>query len=100
MRNAKLIAATLFTSMLIPIAGRADAFDPKQVPAQAKWVLHVDMDAARDTKSFDLIRQNILSSAAAQAKINQIDTITGMRFPEDVRDITLYGKDAGDIAAL
>jgi hypothetical protein len=92
MRNKRFITAALFASVFIPAVGRADPFDPKHVPADAKWLVHADLDAARDTKSFDLVRQHLLVDAGAQAKFDQLETITGVRVPDDLHDVTVYGK--------
>jgi len=100
MRKTKLIAAALFSSLLLPVAGFADAFDPKTVPADAKWVVHADLDAARDTKTFDVIRGRFLAADGAQMKLDQMEMITGLKIPDGLNDVTLYGSEAGDMAAV
>jgi hypothetical protein len=100
MLNARFIAATVFASALLPVVTQADPFNPKLIPAEAKWVLHVDLDAARETKSLEAVRENFLSTDAAEAKIAQIEQITGTKIPDDLDDVTLYGKDAGEEAGV
>jgi hypothetical protein len=100
MRKTKLIAAALFGSLLIPVASHADALDPKTVPADAKWVVHADLDAARDTKTFDTIRDRFLAADGAQTKLDQIEMMTGLKIPDELNDVTLYGREAGDMAGV
>lgn len=62
--------------------------------------MHVDLDAARDTKTYDTLNQRVLSDGNMQAKFNQIEQLSGMKIPDDMHDVTLYGKEAGDAAGV
>jgi hypothetical protein len=100
MQKIRFFTAALFSAMLLPVAGHADAFDPKTVPADAKWVVHADLDAARDTKTFDAIRDRFLAADGTQMKLDQMEMMTGLKVPDGLNDVTLYGREAGDLAAV
>src|SRR5581483_7126667 len=96
----RLLALSLFALLLTPSFSRADAFDPRQVPADAKWIIHADVDTARESKTFEAVWDRLLATGAAQGKFDQIEQFTGMNIPNDLQDLTLYGKEAGDEAGV
>jgi hypothetical protein len=100
MFKTKWITAAICASFLVPVAGRADPFDPKMIPADAKWVAHIDFDAARNTKSFAAVRDEMMTNEDFRAKLDQIKDLTGLSIPDDVNDITLFGKASGDDAGV
>jgi hypothetical protein len=100
MRIARLFAAVLSASVLISAAVHADPFDPKTIPADAKWVVHIDVDAARHTKSFGAFCDQVLANENVRGKLDQIKDFTGLDIPDDVNDVTLYGKAAGPDAGV
>ncbi|HEX4125478.1 MAG TPA: hypothetical protein VHY37_12175, partial [Tepidisphaeraceae bacterium] len=75
-------------------------FDPKMIPADAKWVVHLDLDAARNTKIFAAVRDDFLASEDIRGKLDQIKTITGLSIPDGVDDVTVFGRGAGDDAGV
>jgi hypothetical protein len=100
MQKPRLIAAALLACLAGARMTHADPFDPRLVPAEAKWVIHADVDIARDSKTFEAVWDRLLSGDEAQAKFDQIEQITGMNVPSDIHDITLFGKQAGDEAGV
>jgi hypothetical protein len=78
----------------------AAPFEPKKVPEGAKWVLHVDMDALRITEVWKLIDGEIAKNAAADTKLGEIEQFTGIKFPEGLHDVTLYGLGFSEDAAV
>jgi hypothetical protein len=100
MPSAKWIMAAIYASFLVPVAGWADPFDPKMIPADAKWVAHIDIDAARETKSFAAVRDEMMANEDFRAKLDQIKDLTGLGIPDDLNDITLFGKAAGNDAGV
>jgi hypothetical protein len=99
--KSRLLAwAALLACLTGPRVSHADPFDPHMVPADAKWVVHADVDAARDSKSFEAVWDRLLSDGTAQAKFDQLEQMTGMNIPNDVHDVTLFGKEAGDEAGV
>jgi len=79
---------------------RADAFDPRRVPVDAKWLLHVNVDAARDTKTWNIIDKKLENQVAFQKSIGQIEQLTGIQFPQSVHDVTIYGLAADEEAGV
>ena len=90
----KRFASTFAALALFAAVGQAAPLDSKNVAADAKWVVHVDVDAVRDShvvkkafetcpllkndsgKHFDMIRDKI-----------------GVDLRKDLHGITLYGRD-------
>ena len=97
----KLFASTFAVLALLTVAGRAAPLDTKNVAADAKWVVHVNVNAIRDSlivkkafescpflkdesgKHFDMIRDKI-----------------GVDLRKDLHGITLYGPDADKTHAV
>lgn len=90
-----IVAALAFTGIV-----RADAFDPKQVPATAKWLVHLDIDALRGTQAGQAIHDKLQNDSHFLQSMSQLKAITGIGSVEDFHDITLYGADVGEAAAV
>jgi len=85
------ILAAVASMLVLPLAVvRAEPFEPQRVPADAKWVLHVDMDTVRTSSLWKLIEKRIDGNPQLQAQIEEVAQRTGMQFPDDVFDVTLY----------
>jgi hypothetical protein len=87
-------------SALLPAVASADPFDAKRVPADSKWLLHADVDAARGTKIWDMLNQKLTQDPSYASKVEEVAQFTGMHFPEDFHDVTLFGKSAADDAGV
>jgi hypothetical protein len=91
--------------LLVWAAGAAAWGDPLSgaaLPADTRWVIHVDVDAARlATPLWDLTRTRIIEprEALLSAPLRTVETVTGMKLPQDLHDVTLYGT-AYDEAAV
>ena len=99
MRATMMSALICATALATPTA-RANPLDPARVPADAKWVCHVDMDALRPTQLWQVIDDRLAANEPFQAKVGQFEMVSGMTFPRDLHDVTLYGRAAGDEAAV
>ena len=97
---SKTAGAALIMSFFAPAFVQADPFDAQHVPAEAKWVLHVDMDAARGTRTWDTLKRHLETDGNYQAKLEEVQTLTGMQFPQDCHDVTLYGASAQEEAGV
>ncbi len=95
----KMAAAAFLFSAFAP-ALRADPYDPKQIPEDAKFVLHVDLDGLQGSKIWDAIHQKLMANPDFQAGISQMETVTGVQFPQNMHDLTLYGRVPGDEAGV
>ncbi len=94
---ALVTAAALFP--LAPIA-RGDPFDRRHVPADARWVVHLDIDAARGTPLWADVAARLAKRPGVQAKLGQVEAVSGLRFPRDLHDVTVYGQTATDEAGV
>ena len=96
--NAALLAAV--TALTTAGAAHADPFDPTRVPADAKYVIHIDVDAIRPTQLWKAADDKLAGNEAFGAKMGQFEMASGMHFPNDLHDVTVYGAAAGDGAAV
>jgi hypothetical protein len=75
-------------------AAQGDALDLKSVPADAKWVVHLDMDLTRQSRAWAMAldRADRDSNGEARRKLAAVSTLLGSRFPEDVHGVTIVGR--------
>jgi hypothetical protein len=97
---SKFAAASVLMSFLFSAVAPASPFDLKTVPADAKWVIHLDMDAARDTRVWGIFKSHLDNDPNFQGTVAQVSTITGMQFPQDLHDVTLFGQSAEEEAGV
>jgi len=62
----------------------------KDVAASAKWVVHVDFDAMRDSKLGAEVREKCLAAENAQKKLKHFQEDTGVDLTKDMHSVTLY----------
>lgn len=62
----------------------------KDVAADAKWVMHVDFDAMRESKLGGVVREKCLASEDVQRKIKKFQEDTGVDPTKDMHSATLY----------
>ena len=86
--------AVLLAAIARPAA--AAPFDARAVPADARWVVHVDADAGRDTAVGRALREQLTAAADVKAKLAQVTAATGVHVERDLHDVTLFGSGPGD----
>ncbi len=74
----------------IAITAHAAPLDRQAVPADAKWVVHIDLDAARAAQVAQKVYDDWLSHGIAHESLRDIRQTLGMDLLEDVRGITFY----------
>lgn len=74
----------------------AAPFDPKQVPAEAKWVLHIDADVTKASTVGTAIIDELLSRPDAQQGLDALEALAGFNIPRDIHGVTLYGRAFGE----
>jgi len=94
----RLVAA--IAALCLASTVRAAPFDPAGVPADARYVIHIDMDAARPTQLWDAVDDRLVGNEAFGAKMGRFEAGSGMHFPRDLHDVTVYGRAPGDAAAV
>lgn len=106
-RSAAMAAAAAVLALTPGVRG--SGVDPRYIPADAKWVVHVDVDAVVKSKLWSMlsvdvdgivagksfavgIRPEGASKALAGKKVKAVAEALGMRLPEDIHGITLAGR--------
>ena len=90
----KRLVAVFAALALLAAVGQAAPFDSKNVAADAKWVVHVDVDAVRDSK----VVQNafttwpILKDHSGK-HFDMIRDKIGVDLRKDLHGVTIYGRD-------
>lgn len=89
----KRITSTFVALALLAAVGQAAPLDSKNVAADAKWVVHVDVDALRDShvvkKAFETCP--ILKDSGKH--FDKVREKIGVDLRKDLHGITLYGRD-------
>lgn len=99
-RWVRFLTVGMMTLALAGSLAHAAAFDPKQVPADAKWVLNVDVDALKESNIGKLILKELEKKDEFQQGILNIQLWAGVTLPQDLHDVTLYGKAFDDSKAV
>jgi hypothetical protein len=94
MRLETFFAAMLL--MMVPAVVHAAPLDVKHLPADATWVFHFDVDAARETKTFKGVMTEALKHAGTAKSIELLEKAAGAKFPGDLKGITIYGIGSDD----
>ena len=77
-------------------AARAEPLNLAQVPADAKWVGHVDVDAVwASTVVKKAWKKGLELRKDAQARLDKLRERIGMDITKDVHGLTAYGKEPG-----
>lgn len=86
--RAFFVFLTLILGVLASAGGAP--LERASVPADAKWVMHVDLDAARAAQVAGKVYEEWLSHGMAHESLTDIRETIGMDILEDVRGITFY----------
>ncbi|MCM2375022.1 hypothetical protein [Aporhodopirellula aestuarii] len=90
-RSIVFFAAVSLIATIIPIRASAEPLDADHVPADAKWVVHVDFESLSDSELADAIRQQ--KPQMIQHVRKWIEKRYGINPPEDLRSITAFSRD-------
>jgi hypothetical protein len=110
-KPAAIAAAVLMT--LTPPRSDASGVDSKYIPADAKWVVHVDVDAVVKSRLYNMLaldvdglidgKRLVVGTRAegapmplASKKIQAVGDMLGLKIPEDIHGITLVGRSFSD----
>lgn len=87
-----ILAAAMLAAAAAPLA--AAPLDLGAVSADAKWLMHFDMDAARDSVVVQRAWERMLKMHPhAGGMMDMVTRMTGMDPRKDLRDATAYGLD-------
>ena len=89
----RIVYATivLFLTIVVSTATRAGEFDPGRVGAGAKWIVHLDLDAMRDSILGQFMRSKWMIRDRIRQKTEKILERTGVDPREDLQSVTMYG---------
>jgi hypothetical protein len=82
------IAAALVTLAFLTPPGSAAPLDPKRVPADAKWVIHLDYEALTDTQLMEIYRSKRPQRVERARK--WLQERYGIDPQQDLKDATLF----------
>ena len=92
MRKWTVTVAGLAAVWALAAAVQAAPLSLKQVPANAKWLAHVDFDSMRGHVLAKHMRDEIMEKHKdAQARIDKFGAEMGMDVRNDLHGVTLYG---------
>lgn len=89
----KLFASAFALLALYAAVGQAAPLETKNIAADAKWVVHLDVDAVRDSK---IVQKAFETCPELKESGKHFDTIRdkiGVDLRKDLHGITLYGPD-------
>jgi hypothetical protein len=71
-------------------AVRGSPFDSRQVPSDTQWVIHVDFDALRSSKTWAMYTPALEVNPQYQTFKAMLKIWAGIDFPNGVHDVTIY----------
>ena len=96
----KLFASAFALLALYAAVGQAAPLETKNIAADAKWVVHLDVDAVRDSK---IVQKAFATCPELKESGKHFDTIRdkiGVDLRKDLHGITLYGPDTDKTHAV
>lgn len=89
----QLLAAVAGTVICFGMIASAHAapLEAGDVSAEAKWFVHIDFDAARDSKVGQFIHQQALKDERIKAGLAKVESELGLDLQKDLHGATLYG---------
>jgi hypothetical protein len=92
------IAVVCAVSVMLGLGRFAQAapLDLKYVSGGAKWLVHLDADAARAATISQHVNEKVIEGRAEiKSFVAKVHELTGMDFRTDLYDVTMYGKQVG-----
>jgi hypothetical protein len=86
MKRLLLAAAAI----LYGAAAEAAPPNPKLVPADAKWAVHLDMEALLDASLVEKAVDRWMEEENGEFALNHVKRMFGVDLREDVKSLTLY----------
>jgi len=79
--------------VLAPQAGLAGPFQPERVASTAKWVVHLDAEAAMASQVVQSVLQQPDVAAKVAEGVKQVQAVAGLDLTKDIKSVTVYGAD-------
>jgi hypothetical protein len=92
--DVRLKILVTFVALLIGVGTPAAAapLDGNQVAADAKWVAHIDLDAAKTATLAEKVQSWWLSKELVRQKLAAVKMFTGVDLAKDLHGVTFYGS--------
>lgn len=87
------LATTLLIG-LCSVSAQAAPLDEKAIPASAKWVMHIDVDAITKTEAWSMLEPKLQARPQYAKQKNEIERLFRIKLPADLHDVTLFGASA------
>lgn len=91
LKSLSLAAIALVATQTV----HAEEFDAKLIPAESKWLVHVDADGLQKTDTWKHINARISTMPGIQQKIGQFEKMIDIKVPDDIHDVSIFGTDFG-----
>jgi hypothetical protein len=87
-----LACAMVAAASLVTVT-RAAQMPAASIPGEARWVMHLNVDAARGTPLWELLRKKFVEPRREEMapRVAAIENITGTQLPRDLHDVTIFG---------
>jgi hypothetical protein len=99
MRLRPLVLAVVL-ALLPALSAQGEVFDPATVPANAKWVLHLDADSTRTSQLWKLLEPRLASNPKYNEFVAASRAYAGAEFPRDLHGLTVYGTGFDESSAV
>jgi hypothetical protein len=100
MPKPKRSILSLAAALALTGVAAAAPLDAKAVPADAKWVVHVDVDALAKSETWKLVEPRLAARPNYGKSKAEIERLFAAQLPRDLRDVTLFGPGAGEADAV
>ncbi len=82
------------SALAFACSARGSSLDDTAIPASAKWVIHVDVDAITKTPAWAQFEPKLNSRPEYARKKTEIERLFRVKLPADLHDVTLFGATA------
>ena len=100
MPKPKRLILALAAALTLTGVAAAAPLDAKTVPADAKWVVHVDVDSLAKSETWKLVEPRLAARPNYGKSKAEIERLFAAQLPRDLHDVTLFGPGAGEADAV
>lgn len=87
-----LLAMGAVLALALASSASASSFEARNIPADAKWLMHFDVDSFRETKLAEHIRRERLDDPQVKRWFDWVEERYGINLCEDLHGMTFYGS--------
>ncbi len=93
-RNADFpkLLLTIAVGLIAATPAWAESLEPAEVAADAKWLIHLNVDEIRYTALAQEIQQKLLQADENQGRLDWVQDKLGINLRSDLHGLTFYGK--------